>query len=71
MTRAQILDEFKQLSVKQQLDVLITAVQISRNKFHELEQQEASQKLPMAEAAQLLLKDYLDDEELVAFTIGV
>ena len=68
MTQVQILDEFKQLSVKQQLDVLVTAVQILQDKFHELEQQETNLKLPMAEAAQLLLQDYLEDEELTAFT---
>ena len=68
MTQVQILDEFKQLSVKEQLDVLVTAVQILQDKFHRLEQQEASQKLPMAEAAQLLLPDYLEAEELTVFT---
>ena len=68
MTQAQFLDEFKQLSVKEQLDVLVTAVQILQEKFQQLEQTEARHKLPMAEAAQLLLQDYLEDEELTAFT---
>ncbi|MGH2544242.1 MAG: hypothetical protein ACRDIB_15710 [Ardenticatenaceae bacterium] len=69
MTQDDILDGFKQLSLQQQLEVIAEAVQILQRGFSQAEEPAAdvSQKAQLAAAAQALLPDYLEDEELTAF----
>ena len=69
MTQDDVLNGFKQLSLQQQLEVIAEAVQILQRSFRQAEEpeQDVSEKEQLAAAAQALLPDYLDDEELTAF----
>ncbi len=71
MKQVAILEEFKQLSLPQQLEVLASAVAIVQEKVQQAKQQKrvGNQKQQLGEAAQALLSDYQEDEELTAFTV--
>jgi hypothetical protein len=71
MTQAQILNEFEQLSVEQQLEILAAAVRIiQRNVQHsDWPAPISNPKEQLAEAANALLIDYREDAELTSFTV--
>lgn len=71
MTQIEILSEFEKLPIKQQLEVLESALRILRSRLRERELpgEQTARPLPLAEAAQLLLSDYTLDDELTAFTV--
>lgn len=70
MTQAQLLHEFSQLPLSQQIQLLQSAFEIvSAQVRSTTEQADKSQtKLSLAEAAALLRVDYETDEELTTFT---
>lgn len=70
MTKTQILEEFAQLSVEQQIEVLAAATQILEKQFRAPATQikQSSSHTQLAEAARQLVADYEDDGELTAFT---
>jgi hypothetical protein len=71
MTQTEILNELENLSVKEQLEVIAAAVQILQERFREIDRpvRAATKKLPLADAAKLLLADYVEDDELTNFTV--
>lgn len=73
MTQSEILSSFKLLPFTEQLEVLVEAAHILQERAQQAEegvkQQHSSEKEQLAAAAQLLLPDYLADEELTAFTV--
>lgn len=70
MTQAQLLHEFSQLSLQQQIEVLQAALQIVGQHVqvgqHSIK--EASDHQSLAEAAASLVDEYQHDEELTSFT---
>lgn len=71
MTQREILSSFKLLPFSEQLEVLVEATRILQERAQQAEgvKQYSSEKEQLAAAAQLLLPDYLADEELTAFTV--
>lgn len=71
MTQAQLLNEFRQLSPQQQLEVLEAALRILAQHFQPIEQRANGERerRRLAEAAHLLLADYREDKELTSFTV--
>jgi hypothetical protein len=71
MTQTEILNEFENLPVKQQLEVMVAAVQILQKRFREIDRplRTATRNLPLTEAAKVLLADYQEDQELTSFTV--
>lgn len=70
MTQAQLLNEFSQLSLPQQLEVIQGALHIMAQQFRSLQPHtngHEDQKR-LEEAANLLLADYMEDKELTSFT---
>ena len=67
MTQSEMLYEFKQMSIHQQLEMLRSALEIIEERISPLQNTDDS-KLPLREAAQLMLEDYTSDPELTAFT---
>lgn len=67
MTQSEFLNQFERMSIPQQLDLLKSAIQIVEKKFQQSERSESG-KLPLDEAAKLLLQDYMEDENLTSFT---
>jgi len=67
MTQTEILAEFQQMSIQQQLETLRAALEILESKIRHSEE-DSSEKLPLAEAASLLRADYETDSELTSFT---
>lgn len=67
MTQAEILAEFQRLSMLQQLEIIKATVHIFEQRLRE-QVKETTEKLPLAKAAEALLKDYEDDEELTIFS---
>lgn len=69
MTQAQILEEFSRLPTPQQSEVLQAALRIFSQKVIVMPRPEVvSERNRLAQAAQKLLPNYLNDEELTAFT---
>lgn len=70
MTQAQLLDEFKQLPLAQQIDLLRSALEIISAEVRLSAQRDdkSRSKLSLEEAALLLRSDYETDEELTSFT---
>jgi len=71
MTQAQLLSEFRQLSMSQQLEVLQAALHIIAQQFQLGEQQTNGQQAhsALSKAASLLLADYTEDKVLTSFTV--
>ena len=71
MTQTEILHEFERLPLKQQLEVIASAIRILQQRVPDSAQSvgPATPKLPLEEAAALLHSDYAEDEELTAFTV--
>ncbi len=69
MTQAQILTEFQQLTMPQQIDLLQAALNVVRRNLN-LSQPDSSSASTreLAVAAQRLLADYESDPELTSFT---
>lgn len=67
MTQTEILQEFKGLTLAEQLETLRVALGIVEANFRH-SQMTNGEHLPLAEAAALLLEDYMTDEELISFT---
>ena len=67
MTQTQLLNEFRQLSVQQQLEIIQAAMQILTEHVQVRMKGDKGHK-SLAEAANLLLADYLEDQELTTFT---
>ncbi len=68
MTQAEILTEIRRLPLEEQVGVIqFTAHIVQRRLQLQPEAVGESQLLPLEEAAELLLDDYLNDEELTAF----
>lgn len=70
MTQAQLLYEFRQLSLSQQLETIQAALRILAEHFpvNEPQASEDQGDKVLMEAAHLLLADYLEDQELTSFT---
>ncbi|MFN8444941.1 MAG: hypothetical protein U0175_29415 [Caldilineaceae bacterium] len=70
MTQTQLLNEFRQLSLQQQIEVIQAAMRILAEQFQLVEPRVNGSKVhkPLAEAANLLLEDYLEDSELTSFS---
>ena len=70
MTQAEILDEFKQLSIKQQLEVIEAAIHIFQENFDAIAPLNVltDQKADLSAAAGALLADYVEDKSLTDFT---
>lgn len=68
MTQIQLLNEFRQLSLQQQLEVIQSALRILAEHFQVLEPRVNGRHESLAEAAALLLADYQEDTELTNFT---
>lgn len=70
MTQAQLLREFSQLPLQQQIEVVQAALSIIGQSVQMVQQNKNghSDHKPLAEAANLLLADYMEDEELTSFT---
>jgi hypothetical protein len=70
MTQTQLLNEFRQLSLQQQFEVIQAAMQLWAEHFQAIEPRVNGNKgyKPLAEAANLLLADYREDAELTSFT---
>ena len=70
MTQTQILNEFSKLSLSEQLEVIQAAFRISFQQVQKMPGPTSEGKdrhVGLAEAAELLLDDYLTDEELTVF----
>jgi hypothetical protein len=70
MTQAQLLNEFSQLSLPQQLEVIQAALRIVAQHVQIVEQRPngSDERKRLEEAANLLLDDYTNDKELTSFT---
>ena len=70
MTRAQLLNEFRQYSPQQQLEVIQAALRILAEGLQAVDSYVNGKNghHPLAEAAALLLNDYREDAELTSFT---
>lgn len=70
MTQTQLLNEFRQFSLSQQLEIIQEALQILSVDIQGSKQRLNGDQTPksLAEAANLLLADYLKDPELTSFT---
>ena len=70
MTQAQLLYEFRQLSLPQQLETIQAALRILAEHFpvSELRVNGNQGNKALTEAANLLLADYVEDQELTSFT---
>jgi hypothetical protein len=71
MTQAEILNEFKQLSIKQQLEVIEAAIRIFQENFDAIAPLNAltDQQADLSTAAGALLVDYVEDKALTDFTV--
>jgi hypothetical protein len=71
MTQAQLLSEFRQLSLAQQLEIIQAFVGIVAQHMQAAEQNtnRRDKHKRLAEAANLLLEDYETDQELTSFTV--
>ena len=67
MTQADILYEFKQMSIQQQLETLRTGLEIIEANLHR-PVRKSDENLPLPEAAKMLLDDYKMDKDLTSFT---
>jgi hypothetical protein len=70
MTQAQLLREFSQLPLQQQIELVQAALGIIGQRVQGVQPDKNghSAHKPLAEAANLLLADYMEDEELTSFT---
>ncbi|MEZ4736210.1 MAG: hypothetical protein R3E79_54685 [Caldilineaceae bacterium] len=70
MTQAQLLYEFSQLPLQQQLEVVQAAVQLIAQQVEAVAQpvNGRNESSRLAIAANALLADYLEDQELTSFT---
>ena len=70
MTQMQLLDEFSQLTLPQQLEMLQSALEIVSAKVRvaSLPVDNDTSNITLAQAAAQLLADYENDEELTSFT---
>ena len=70
MTQTQLLNELRQLSLQQQLEVIQAAMRLWAENFQMIESRVNGTKghKSLAEAANLLLADYREDAELMSFT---
>lgn len=66
MTQAEILYEFEQMSIEEQLEILRAALEIVESAFKRPHGGK-DEKLPLADAAKILLADYETDGELTVF----
>lgn len=66
MTRTEILDEINKRSTEERLEIIESALHTLRQELRQRHQ--VSTKQQLAEAAQALVADYSDDEELTALT---
>ena len=71
MTQMQLLDEFSQLTLPQQLEMLQSALEIVSAKVRvaSLPADNDASSITLTQAAALLLADYENDEELTSFTV--
>lgn len=71
MTQVQLLNEFRQLPLAQQLEVLQALLGIVAQQVQVVEQAAngRDEHKSLAEAAKLLLADYQEDQELTSFTV--
>ena len=69
MTQAQLLSEFRELSMREQIEMLHAGLAVIREVMEVTDEQHHSDpKRGLADAAQLLLADYEGDAELTCFT---
>jgi hypothetical protein len=71
MTQVQLLNEFRQLPLAQQLELLQALLGIVAQQVQVVEQPAngKAEYTSLAEAANLLLADYQEDQELTSFTV--
>jgi hypothetical protein len=70
MSQTEILRELKKLSPKERFRIIETVLHQLQEEFQQLDQPipRLSKKQQLAKAAEVLLKDYNEDEELTSFT---
>jgi hypothetical protein len=73
MTQAEILQELNKLTPAERLTIIEAALHLLREDLQQEEQDERplaqeERKQQLATAAEALLQDYVEDEELTAFT---
>ena len=70
MTQAQLLRQFSQFPLQQQIEIIQAALGIIGQNIQIVQQNKNghSDHKPLAEAANLLLADYREDDELTSFT---
>ena len=71
MTRLEMLDELKKLSLSDRLTIIESAVRLIRDDLQRDEQapEPDTRKQQLAVAAEALLADYSSNRELTAFTV--
>lgn len=71
MTQVQLLNEFRQLPLGQQIEILQALLRIVAQQVQVVEQPAngRDEHKTLAEAANLLLADYQEDQELTSFTV--
>ena len=68
MTLTQLLNEFRQLPLAQQIETLQILLRIVAQQVEQPANENDTHK-SLAEAANLLLKDYQEDRDLTSFTV--
>ena len=71
MTQTQLLQGFRQLSLSEQLEMIQAALRIIAQQMQAVEQggNDTGQQSQLAIAAQQLVVDYTDDDELTNFSV--
>jgi len=71
MTQAQLVNEFRQLSLTQQLEMLQAFLDVVAQHVQATDAPANGdgEHMGLSEAANLLLSDYEEDQELISFTI--
>ena len=70
MTQTKILEELKKLSPRERLEVIEAAIHLLQEDLQQIEQPltPPERKRRLAAAADVLLPDYKEDDELTSFT---
>ncbi len=68
MTRLEILDELKKLSLSERLTIIESAIRLIRDDLEPAERRLDTSRQQLAAAAEILLADYTANTELTVFT---
>jgi len=70
MTQTEFLEELKKLSTRERLEIIEAAIHLLQEDLRQIEQPltRLERKQQLAAAAEALLSDYTEDDELTSFT---